>query len=377
MIQFSCSTCSYSIKAPDCAVGEELHCPSCRNLLFCLDEYPARMKKLKQGASRNRRHLRLIRLLQTVRRPFSFFGKGPLERLGAALICYVPFFFLAFWLCLPKLSSTGAIAVSALIVFFLMTITAMVVLGKTDAELEEERAELQKELPKLEDRIIDLKQRWHERYQEAQELAQKAREAEQKALLAAEEARRTQEEARRRKLLQPTNRKSTRIPTWLEEAEKPNSARRFKMKRWAILTVLLYATIVLLLAGPAVSICLAGINGMNLNVLEYWRFFQSWVFSMWFTVLIIGQVLLLLVPIDISERRLTPRRQLKLPVIVTAFFLEAATHRRAVRPVQRAFMVCPKQVPRRNGVATHFRRRADVIYGPRILGRQVLVRRPH
>jgi WD40 repeat protein len=117
-------------------------------------------------------------------------------------------------------------------------------------------------------------------------------------------------------LLQPTDSKSTRIPTWLEEAEKPNSARRFKMKKWAILTVLLYATIVLLLAGPVVLICFAGET--HLTAL---RIFQGWFFWMWFTVLIIGQVLLLLLPIDISERRLTSRRQLKLPVIVTAFFL--------------------------------------------------------
>jgi hypothetical protein len=260
LVVLSCPKCAYSTKVPDCAAGEELHCPRCGELLqstsikstriptwleddrkvekpsdaapeqakasdwladvakaekptpvrsipvalpICrvlqpeleaakdsensvrLDEYPARMKTLKKRASRNRRHLGFIRFLQAARQPFSFFGKGPLERLGAALVLCVPFFFLAFWLCLPQLSSTATIAVSGLVVLFLMTMTSAVVLGKTDAELKEEREELKKELPKLEDRIEDLEQRWHERYQKAQDY-QKAQELPRKVDIVSE-----------------------------------------------------------------------------------------------------------------------------------------------------------------------------------------------
>jgi hypothetical protein len=91
------------------------------------------------------------------------------------------------------------------------------------------------------------------------------------------------------------------------------------MKKWAVLTVLLYAVIVLLLAVPAVLIAFAGKEGMNLQTAS--EIFQGWLFWVWFGLLIAGQALLLLLPIDISDRRLTPRRPLKLPVIVTAFFL--------------------------------------------------------
>ena len=38
-------------------------------------------------------------------------------------------------------------------------------------------------------------------------------------------------------------------------------------------------------------------------------------------MLVAGQALLLLLPINIAERRLPARRPLKIPVIVTAFFL--------------------------------------------------------
>ena len=47
----------------------------------------------------------------------------------------------------------------------------------------------------------------------------------------------------------------------------------------------------------------------------------NWGYWLWLAVLVAGQLLLLLLPINIAERRLPARRPLKIPVIVTAFFL--------------------------------------------------------
>jgi len=87
------------------------------------------------------------------------------------------------------------------------------------------------------------------------------------------------------------------------------------MKRWAIATVLLYALALVLLTIPAISISLGIPLGNALTV--YSNFF----YWLWLAVLVAGQFLLLLVPIDISERRLPARRKLKIPVLVSAFFL--------------------------------------------------------
>ena len=91
------------------------------------------------------------------------------------------------------------------------------------------------------------------------------------------------------------------------------------MKKWAVLTVLLYAVVLLLLIVPGILIAFAGKEGMSFHrALEV---FRDWFFWISFAVLVAGQALLLLLPIDISDRRLTPRRPLELPVIVAAFFL--------------------------------------------------------
>jgi len=51
------------------------------------------------------------------------------------------------------------------------------------------------------------------------------------------------------------------------------------------------------------------------------KIYANWSYWLWLAVLVAGQVLLLLLPIHIAERRLPARRPLKIPVIVTAFFL--------------------------------------------------------
>jgi hypothetical protein len=93
------------------------------------------------------------------------------------------------------------------------------------------------------------------------------------------------------------------------------------MKRWAILTVLLYALALIALTVPVLLVAFGGWakNGIGLkDALEMYSYWQYW---LWLAVLVAGQALLLLLPIDISERRLPARRSLKTPVIVTSFFL--------------------------------------------------------
>ncbi|MGO8837418.1 MAG: hypothetical protein ACLQAH_01130 [Limisphaerales bacterium] len=93
------------------------------------------------------------------------------------------------------------------------------------------------------------------------------------------------------------------------------------MKRWAILTVLLYAVALLLLTVPAIWIAFNGWSEKGVSLLEALKVYLRWGYWLWLAVLIAGQALLLLLPIDIAERRLPARRPLKVPVIVTAFFL--------------------------------------------------------
>jgi hypothetical protein len=92
------------------------------------------------------------------------------------------------------------------------------------------------------------------------------------------------------------------------------------MKRWAVLTVALYVIAVLLLLIPAFKIAFAGWKppGEFPGILELFSWYGSWI---WLAVLAGGQALFLLVPIHIAERRLPARRPVKIPAIVTGFFL--------------------------------------------------------
>lgn len=95
------------------------------------------------------------------------------------------------------------------------------------------------------------------------------------------------------------------------------------MKRWAAFTVLIYALALLLLTVPVLFVALAdwGKQAGGLAWKDILGVYASWGYWIWLAVLLGGQCLLLLVPIDIAEKRLPSRRKLKVPVIVTAFFL--------------------------------------------------------
>jgi hypothetical protein len=122
---------------------------------------------------------------------------------------------------------------------------------------------------------------------------------------------------------------------WQAAKSKLKNSRRFlwhdvgfhvqikNMKCWAVLTVLLYALALLLLTVPAVLIAFGnwGKHDYDSGFSAAFGIYSQWGYWLWLAVLVAGQILLLLVPIDISERRLPARRKLKIPVIVTTFFL--------------------------------------------------------
>ena len=95
------------------------------------------------------------------------------------------------------------------------------------------------------------------------------------------------------------------------------------MKRWAILTVLLYALALLILTLPVVLLAFGnwGLKNSPFGIKDALAIYAGWAYWLWLAVLVAGQFLLLLLPIDLSERRLPARRKLKVPVIVTTFFL--------------------------------------------------------
>jgi hypothetical protein len=95
------------------------------------------------------------------------------------------------------------------------------------------------------------------------------------------------------------------------------------MKRWAIYTVALYVIALLLLTIPVTAAAFGdwGSNQGPTTVSEILKLFTAWQYWLWLGVLVVGQVLLLRLPITIAERRLPARRPLKIPVIVTGFFL--------------------------------------------------------
>jgi hypothetical protein len=93
------------------------------------------------------------------------------------------------------------------------------------------------------------------------------------------------------------------------------------MKRWAIYTVLLYALALSVLAVPATWLGFHKWSDAPDPFLGYFGIFTFWGYWVWLAVLVAGQILLLLLPVNIAEKRLPARRPLKIPVIVTAFFL--------------------------------------------------------
>ena len=104
------------------------------------------------------------------------------------------------------------------------------------------------------------------------------------------------------------------------------------MKRWAIVTVTLYAVLLLCLTVPVMLICwLKWQANAGQPELGHWEWevdlagliglFREWGYWLWLSVLVAAQALLLLVPVGVAERRPTRRRRLLVPVVVASFLL--------------------------------------------------------
>jgi hypothetical protein len=91
------------------------------------------------------------------------------------------------------------------------------------------------------------------------------------------------------------------------------------MKRWAVLTVLLYALALLVLTVPVIFAAFAGSGSFTIKTAA--QIYLQWGYWLWLSILVAGQALLLLLPLKITGRRFIPRRSLKIPCIVTAFLL--------------------------------------------------------
>ncbi len=91
------------------------------------------------------------------------------------------------------------------------------------------------------------------------------------------------------------------------------------MKRWAFFTVLIYALALLLLSVPVIVIAFSSRNLFSIKMAA--TIYQQWGYWLWLIVMVGGEALLLLLPIDIAEKRLPARRNLQTPIIVGTFFL--------------------------------------------------------
>ena len=70
------------------------------------------------------------------------------------------------------------------------------------------------------------------------------------------------------------------------------------MKRWAILTVLLYAFALILLTVPVAFVAFGnwGIKDDGIGISEAAKIYANWGYWLWLAVMIGGQILLLLLP---------------------------------------------------------------------------------
>jgi hypothetical protein len=96
------------------------------------------------------------------------------------------------------------------------------------------------------------------------------------------------------------------------------------MKRWAILTVLLYLGLLGFLTVPMLILALCKWSSADQTLLTLratFEVYRQWGYWVWLLVMVASQGLLLFVPLRVAERRLTARRHLLIPVMTAAFLL--------------------------------------------------------
>lgn len=93
------------------------------------------------------------------------------------------------------------------------------------------------------------------------------------------------------------------------------------MKRWGIITVLLYVALLALLAMPAFWLAFCGWGRGASDATKIFSAYGQWEYWIIPAVFGLAQALLLLVPVDLSERRQPSRRKLLVPVLTSAFLM--------------------------------------------------------
>lgn len=97
------------------------------------------------------------------------------------------------------------------------------------------------------------------------------------------------------------------------------------MRKWGLVVSLFYAAAVILLLVPlAVALVgdWSGAGELNQHVTEALGYWATWVFV---AVFIAGQLLLLALSVDVTQRRLKPRTHIVLSAIVAGLFLAVLT----------------------------------------------------
>jgi len=74
----------------------------------------------------------------------------------------------------------------------------------------------------------------------------------------------------------------------------------------------------LLLTLPVIK---ASVFGYDVGLLEIYEIYHEWWYWVWMGIMVLAQVLLLIVPVDLSQRKQVSRRKLLVPVITSAFFM--------------------------------------------------------
>lgn len=89
------------------------------------------------------------------------------------------------------------------------------------------------------------------------------------------------------------------------------------MKNWAFLVVCFYFLVLIILSAPLTFFSFDfPSKTTSENFLIIYRSLWYWAYI---SIMILGQALLLLIPIDITQHRLTPKRKLLIPIIASAF----------------------------------------------------------
>jgi hypothetical protein len=96
------------------------------------------------------------------------------------------------------------------------------------------------------------------------------------------------------------------------------------MKRWAVVTVLLYFLALIALTLPLLVVTLSKwwpTESSGFSLQDDLKIYREWLYWLVVGLAVLTQACLLLIPVDTSERRLPPRRKLLVPMLATTFLL--------------------------------------------------------